>query len=58
MFSMPKLLLLLAIVVVVFGASRLADIGSGLGKGIKNFRDSLKDKDEDPSKSLKDPRDG
>ena len=52
MLSMPKLLLLLAIVVVVFGASRLADIGSGLGRGIKNFRDSFKD--EDPSKSLKD----
>jgi len=53
MFSMPKLLLLLTIVVIIFGASRLADIGSGLGKGIKNFRDSLKD--EDQPKSLKDP---
>lgn len=56
MFSMPKLLLLLAIVVVVFGASRLADIGSGLGKGIKNFRDSFKD--DDQPKSLKDRNEG
>jgi sec-independent protein translocase protein TatA len=53
MFSMPKLLLLLVILVVIFGVSRLADIGSGLGNGIKNFRDSLKD-DAQP-KSLKDP---
>lgn len=54
MFSMPKLLLLLTIVVIVFGASRLADIGSGLGRGIKNFRDSFKD--DDQPKNLKDPR--
>lgn len=58
MLSMPKLLLLLVIVVVVFGASRLADIGSGLGRGIKNFRDSFKDKDEDQPKNLKDPHEG
>lgn len=55
MFSMPKLLLLLGIVVVVFGASRLADIGTGLGLGIKNFKNSLKD--EDNPKSLKEPHD-
>lgn len=34
----PELLLILVIVVVIFGASRLADIGGALGKGIREFR--------------------
>lgn len=33
-----ELSIILAIVVVLFGAGRLAGIGSGLGKGIKNFK--------------------
>ncbi|MBI4665520.1 MAG: twin-arginine translocase TatA/TatE family subunit [Nitrospinae bacterium] len=51
MLSMPKLLLLLVVVLVLFGASRLPAIGSGLGKGIRNFRDSFK---EDEPEKLKD----
>lgn len=36
-----ELLVILAIVVVIFGASRLPQLGKGLGEGISNFRDSL-----------------
>jgi len=43
MISMPKLLLLLVVVLVLFGASRLPALGSGLGEGIRNFRNSLKE---------------
>ena len=38
-----ELLIILAIVVVITGASRLPQIGRGLGEGIKNFRGALKE---------------
>ena len=41
--GMPELLVVLVIVVVVFGASRLPQIGDGLGKMITNFRKSSDD---------------
>ncbi len=45
-FGMTELLILLGIVVVIFGARRLPEIGSGLGKAIKNFKAGVSDKDE------------
>ena len=39
----PELLIILAIVVVLFGATRIGDIGKGLGSGIKEFRREIKD---------------
>jgi sec-independent protein translocase protein TatA len=41
-----ELLVVLAIVVVLFGARRLPEIGSGLGKAIKNFKSGISGKDE------------
>ena len=38
-----ELLIILVIVIVIFGASRLPQIGRGLGEGIKNFRSALKE---------------
>jgi sec-independent protein translocase protein TatA len=38
-----ELLIILVIVVVITGASRLPQIGKGLGEGIKNFRGALKE---------------
>jgi len=37
-----ELLVILLIVIVIFGATRLPQIGQGLGEGIKNFRSALK----------------
>ena len=45
-FGVPELALILIIVVVIFGASKLPQLGKGLGEGISNFRDGLKGKDE------------
>ena len=39
--GVPELLIILVIVVVIFGASRLPQLGRGLGEGISNFRDGL-----------------
>ena len=44
-----ELVLILLIVVVLFGASRLPQLGKGLGEGISNFRDGLKNKDKNQS---------
>lgn len=52
--GLPELLIILVIVVVIFGASRLPQLGRGLGEGISNFRDGLSkgktDKSEDKKK--------
>lgn len=40
--GMPELLIILVIVVIIFGAGKLPEIGAGLGKGIKNFKDANK----------------
>lgn len=46
--GIPELLIILAIIILIFGASRLPEIGRGIGKGIKNFKDANK---EGPEKS-------
>ena len=42
----PELALILVIVVIIFGASKLPQLGRGLGEGISNFRDGLKGREE------------
>ncbi|WP_034765465.1 twin-arginine translocase TatA/TatE family subunit [Chrysiogenes arsenatis] len=37
-----ELAIILVIVLVIFGAGKLPQIGAGLGKGIRNFKDSVK----------------
>ncbi len=41
--GIPELLIILAIIILIFGASRLPEIGRGIGKGIKNFKDANKE---------------
>lgn len=42
-FGIWELVLILAIVLVIFGAGKLPQLGDSLGKGIRNFRKSFKD---------------
>ena len=42
-----ELLLIALIALLLFGASRLSDIGKGLGEGIKNFKSSMKEEGTD-----------
>jgi sec-independent protein translocase protein TatA len=46
---MPELIVILVIIVIIFGAGKLPEIGSGIGKGIKNFKEATK-KEDDPKK--------
>jgi sec-independent protein translocase protein TatA len=45
-FGMPELIIILVIVMVVFGAGRLPEIGNALGKSIRNFKKATEGKDE------------
>ena len=44
--GMPELLVVLVIVLIIFGAGKLPEIGKGLGKGIRNFRKATSGMDE------------
>ena len=41
--GLPELIVILLIVFVIFGASRLPGLGRGIGSAIKNFKDAMKD---------------
>ena len=41
--GLPEILLILAIALLIFGPSKLADLGKGLGDGIRNFKSAVKD---------------
>ncbi len=54
----PELIVIVVIALLLFGAGRIADIGKGLGQGIKNFKQGLKeadaeDEDDKPKKAEK-----
>lgn len=44
--GMPELILILVIVLIIFGAGKLPDLGAGLGKGIRNFKKSVGEANE------------
>ncbi len=52
--GMPELIVILVIIVIIFGAGKLPEIGSGIGKGIKNFKDATNKNDDDKNKSIED----
>jgi sec-independent protein translocase protein TatA len=43
-----ELVIILAIVVVLFGASRIGDIGGSIGRGIREFRREVKEGEQEP----------
>ena len=46
--GVQELLIILVILVFIFGTSRIADLGKGMGEGIRNFKKAMKD-DSNPS---------
>jgi len=49
MFSMPDVAVILVVILVIFGAGKLPEIGSALGKGLKDFKKAVEE--EPPKKS-------
>lgn len=48
--GLPEVLLILAVALLIFGPSKLADLGKGLGEGIKNFKSAVKDGEQGDEK--------
>ena len=44
--GIPELLIILVIVLIIFGANKLPEIGSGMGRAIKNFKKATGDPEE------------
>ena len=44
--GMPELIIILVIILIIFGAGKLPEIGGAIGKGIKNFKKASKEPDE------------
>ncbi len=44
--GMPELIIILVIIVIIFGAGKLPEIGSGIGKGIRNFKKATSEEDD------------
>jgi sec-independent protein translocase protein TatA len=55
LFSPLHILLIVGIALLLFGPSKFADLGKGLGEGIRNFKSAVKEKDDKPSEPPKTP---
>jgi len=51
--GIPELLIILVIILIIFGAGKLPEIGGAIGKGIRNFKKSFQDHEE--IKNTEDP---
>ncbi len=45
--GMPELIVILIIILIIFGAGKLPEIGSGIGKGIRNFKKATREANEE-----------
>ncbi len=52
-----ELVIILIIVVIVFGAGKLPDLGKGLGQGIKNFKKAVSGQEDDDDSGKKEIND-
>jgi sec-independent protein translocase protein TatA len=51
--GVPELMVILVIALVIFGPSKLPQIGSGLGKAIRDFKKGVSSDEEEPAKETK-----
>ena len=46
--GVPELLVILVIALIIFGPSKISELGKGLGEGIKNFKSAVKEPEATP----------
>ena len=51
--GIPEIMILLVIVLIIFGANKLPEIGSGMGRAIKNFKQASEEPEESDVSSRK-----
>jgi len=52
--GMPELIIILVIILIIFGAGKLPEIGAGMGKAIKNFKGATSDGEKKESDRIED----
>jgi sec-independent protein translocase protein TatA len=50
--GMPELIIILVIILIIFGAGKLPEIGAGIGKAIKNFKSATTDAEKKEADKL------
>lgn len=55
--GMPELIIILVIILIIFGAGKLPEIGGGMGKAIRNFRQATKNPDTKEPDKIEDDKD-
>jgi sec-independent protein translocase protein TatA len=56
--GMSELFVILVIILIIFGAGKLPEIGGGIGKAIQNFKEATKDTSKEPDKIEDDKKPG
>jgi sec-independent protein translocase protein TatA len=46
--GMPELIVIMAIILLIFGAGKLPEVGGAIGKGIKGLRHAMSDAEQEP----------
>ena len=54
--GMPELIVILVIIVIIFGAGKLPEIGAGIGKGITNFKKATREGTEEATKIVEEDK--
>jgi sec-independent protein translocase protein TatA len=54
--GLPELLVILLIVIIIFGANKLPQLGKGIGQGLRNFKESVKGEEPPPSDKSSTPK--
>ena len=50
--GMPELIIILVIIMIIFGAGKLPEIGSGIGRGIKNFKKATSEAEKEDTNKI------
>jgi sec-independent protein translocase protein TatA len=51
--GMPELIIILVIILIIFGAGKLPEIGAGMGKAIRNFKGASNDSEDEKKEAGK-----
>jgi sec-independent protein translocase protein TatA len=54
--GMPELIIILVIILIIFGAGKLPEIGAGMGKAIRNFRGDSNEEEKKESDKIEDEK--
>lgn len=54
--GMPELIIILVIIMIIFGAGKLPEIGSGIGRGIKNFKKATSEAEKEDTNKIEEKK--